>query len=126
MNKVTQLTVMVFILLSISISAMAQKNILSEIENSLDEQYTTLEQLMEDNTEASILGNQYSSRQSVADAINKLFANKKLKDYRLLHSGENNNSTFMVITVTADEIKYRMNLLLKNNKISEIRIEQEQ
>lgn len=84
--------------------------------------YTDVSALMANDVVLTISGTQYTTRQA-SKAFVGFFDGKIIEEYRLLHSGQNDNSTFIIISMTTKDKEYRMNMLLKDGKIIEIRIE---
>lgn len=85
--------------------------------------YVDISKYMTDDIEAFVVNRQCDTKTKAAKALTDLFHNKQINSYKVLHSGENGNSTFIVASFTLDETNYRINLLLKDNKIAELRID---
>lgn len=72
----------------------------------------------------SIGESHFSDKVSITKALTALFATEKPSALKVMHTGRQDNNTFCIATMTLNDQKYRIYILLKNNKLHELRIEQ--
>lgn len=72
----------------------------------------------------SIVGNTISDKTEIIKALNNLFYTEKPESVKIIHTGQKDDSVFCIAFMTIDKKEYRIYLLLKNNKLHELRIEQ--
>ncbi|MGM9805313.1 MAG: DUF4783 domain-containing protein [Candidatus Aphodosoma sp.] len=85
--------------------------------------YLDISEYMTDDIEAFILNRQCNGASAVSKELFGLFSGKRITDYKVLHLGENDNSTFIVASFALSGTQYRINILLKENRIAELRID---
>lgn len=97
---------------------------INDVSNWLESgQYERIGQLLADDVNSTIDGRSMTGRKAAAPALASLFKDKKVDDYRLVHSGNNGSSTFLIAGMTIDDQPKRINILIKEGEIVELRIE---
>lgn len=102
----------------------AQSSMVNTINNWLEQgEYAGVLNNMSDEVSCTILGKNYTRKTDAGKALETVFKGKEVEKYTLMHSGENGNSTFMIARIDIGGQSYRINLLLTESKIVELRIE---